>query len=202
MLADFSSLQNNYCNSNYNTTTTTAMSDTEQPPQRRAEEQEGPHNDHRKDSSFPSSNQRDNNHHNSNNRNNNRDRRERGNSRDKKRNHQNSNKRPFAIETEDPRVLEGGPEKKIKLAKQNGQGRNTESFDPRSTLVRPDMRILMGSKDDLQAIKEGRIKLKHDDVLVVPNFFCEKDDWSIYNTLIHEMRDSMKQGVQRSEWIR
>lgn len=31
--------------------------------------------------------------------------------------------------------------------------------------------------------------LKHDDVIVVPEFFCKEDDWDIYYKLIQEMRD-------------
>lgn len=173
------------------------MSDAEQTHTRAPEEQTAAaeasnHQDH---------NHKNNNHNNGNNNNNNNKRndrkRERGSSRDNRR-----EKRAFAIETEDPRLLETAQEKKVKLAKKNGHGRNTESFDPRSTLVRPDMRIMVGSKDDLTAIKDGRLKLRHDDVLVVPNFFCAHEDWSIYNTLIHEMRESMKEGVQKAEWIR
>ena len=34
--------------------------------------------------------------------------------------------------------------------------------------------------------------LKHDDVVVVPDFFCDEDDWDIYYKLIEEMT-----GVQR-----
>lgn len=70
-----------------------------------------------------------------------------------------------------------------------------ESFDPKSTLVRPDMRILVGSRESKPS------QLKHDDVLVVPDFFCPKDNWDIYNTLVHEMRDLQKKGEKGSEWI-
>lgn len=93
---------------------------------------------------------------------------------------------------EDPRVKNG---KKV-LVKAKGQGRNTESFDPKSTLVRPDMRILVSSKSGL-----GSRLLRHDDVLMVPNFFCEEDDWTIYNQLVREMRECQSQGLAQSEWI-
>jgi hypothetical protein len=43
---------------------------------------------------------------------------------------------------DDPRVLY--PEDQGKAQKHRGAGRNTESFDPKSTLVRPSMRILVG----------------------------------------------------------
>lgn len=94
--------------------------------------------------------------------------------------------------TEDPRVRNG---KKV-FVKSKGQGRNTESFDPASTIVRPAMRILVGSAKGL-----GEQVLKHDDVIIVPNFFCEEDDWALYNTLVHEMRAAQAQGIQQSEWI-
>ena len=34
------------------------------------------------------------------------------------------------------------------MVKIKGAGRNTESFDPKSTIVRPDMRILVGQPED------------------------------------------------------
>jgi len=43
---------------------------------------------------------------------------------------------------DDPRLLH--PEDKGKAQKKKGAGRNTESFDPASTFVRPDMRICVG----------------------------------------------------------
>jgi hypothetical protein len=95
---------------------------------------------------------------------------------------------------EDPR-LKRNPQKKIQ--KSSGQGRNTESFDPRSTLVRPDLRIIIGKPS---GEKWGK-QLKHDDVVIVPNFICQEDDWTIYNKLIHEMREIQGQHVKGSEWI-
>jgi hypothetical protein len=64
-----------------------------------------------------------------------------------------------------------------------GGGRNTESFDPKSTLVRPDMRIIVGPN---RPVLEK--KIKHDDVIVVPEFFCSEDNWDLYYQLIEEMR--------------
>eukprot|EP01031_Cornospumella_fuschlensis_P045742 gene45742-55986_t len=94
--------------------------------------------------------------------------------------------------SEDPRFRNG---KKV-LVKAKGNGRNTESFDPESTLVRPAMRIHVGNKDGL-----GDLRIKHDDVVIVPNFFCEEDDHSIYHALIKEMREAQAQGTRQSEWI-
>ena len=42
---------------------------------------------------------------------------------------------------------------------------------------------------------------KHDDVIIVPNFACEADDWSIYYKLVEEMRALQDEGQKRSEWI-
>ncbi|KDO30740.1 hypothetical protein SPRG_04641 [Saprolegnia parasitica CBS 223.65] len=83
----------------------------------------------------------------------------------------------------------------IKAARGN-TGRNTESFDPASTLVRPAMRIIVGPKKPV-----FDKPLKHDDVVVVPDFFCAEDDWSIYYKLIEEMRAAQSSGAAKSEWI-
>ena len=62
------------------------------------------------------------------------------------------------INKEDPRSED--PLKRItRKARGNGNGRNTESFDPASTLVRPDLRVWVGSKDKQVYNKP----LKHDD---------------------------------------
>lgn len=83
-----------------------------------------------------------------------------------------------------------------KRIKTKGKGRNTESFDPQSTLVRPDMRIIVGPNADVY----GGV-LKHDDVIIVPDFFCHKDDWTLYYKLIEEMRDCQAHGEKGAEWI-
>ena len=69
-------------------------------------------------------------------------------------------------------------------------GRNTESFDPKSTLVRPAFRIRVCSGTKPKYDKQ----LKHDDVVIVPEFFCSEDDWSLYYKLIDEMRESQQRG--------
>lgn len=104
----------------------------------------------------------------------------------------NNNTEVTLWQKEDPRMHNGKKER----AKSRGQGRNTESFDPASTLVRPDLRILIGAKEGL-----GPRLLKHDDVVIVPNFFCEADDWTLYNTLIKEMRAAQADGLKDSQWI-
>lgn len=66
----------------------------------------------------------------------------------------------------------------------SSNSRNTESFDPASTLVRPDLRVQIGSS----RIDTYNKPLKHDDVVIVPELFGEEDDWSIYYKLVEEMR--------------
>ena len=93
---------------------------------------------------------------------------------------------------DDPRVINGKKQSKTK-----GGGRNTESFDPRSTLVRPDMRIICGPNRPVF----GK-KLKHDDVVIVNNFLCDEDDWTLYYKLIEEMREAQAlEGNKGAEWI-
>ncbi len=103
---------------------------------------------------------------------------------------------PFMAD--DPRIQAGKTEKEPpkKIVKQKGGGRNTESFNPASTLVRPEMRVVVGPNREVL----GK-PVKHDDVLIVPEFFCAEDDWSIYYELVKEMREAQAEGDKRSEWI-
>jgi len=50
-------------------------------------------------------------------------------------------------------------------------------------------------------VKQYNKPLKHDDVVIVPEFFCEEDDWAIYYKLVEEMRDAQAAGKGKSEWI-
>ncbi|CAJ1948477.1 unnamed protein product [Cylindrotheca closterium] len=84
---------------------------------------------------------------------------------------------------DDPRGED--PTKRItKKASSRGAGRNTESFDPASTLVRPDLRVQIGSS----RIETYNKPLKHDDVVIVPELFGAEEDWDIYYKLVEEMR--------------
>ena len=96
---------------------------------------------------------------------------------------------------DDPRISDTVDRRSKALAKK-GKGMNTESFDPASTLVRPEMRIVIGPNRTTY----GR-KLKHDDVIVVPEFFCKEDDWSLYYQLVAEIREQQAAGADKSEWI-
>mmetsp|Transcript_28821 Transcript_28821/g.59150 ORF Transcript_28821/g.59150 Transcript_28821/m.59150 type:complete len:643 (-) Transcript_28821:534-2462(-) len=101
-----------------------------------------------------------------------------------------------APENEDPRGED--PTKRItKNAKRKGSGMNTESFDPASTLVRPDLRIWVGSRDS----KVYERKLKHDDVVMVPELFGPESNWDLYYKLVEEMRSLQKENKPGSEWI-
>lgn len=43
--------------------------------------------------------------------------------------------------------------------------------------------------------------VKHDDVIIVPELFCQEDNWDIYYQLIQEMRECQAVGKAKSEWI-
>lgn len=75
--------------------------------------------------------------------------------------------------------------------------RNTESFDPASTLVRPDVRVQIGSP----RIETYNKPLKHDDVVIVPELFGDEDDWTIYYKLVEEMR-ALQAKEEESETVK
>ena len=98
-----------------------------------------------------------------------------------------------AAKEDDPRVRDGK-----KFVRVKGGGRNTESFDPRDSIVRPDMRVIVEKPTTVM-----KHRLKHDDVVIVPDFFCDADDWSIYYRLIEEMREIQDNEGPKSDskWI-
>ena len=111
-------------------------------------------------------------------------------------NHNNRNRRNGASYTtnkvdpklpnvnDDPRSSD--PSKRIShKALSQTKGRNTESFHAESTFVRPDLRVQIGSPN----IESYNKKLKHDDVVIVPELFGGEDDWSTYYKLVEEMRE-------------
>lgn len=61
---------------------------------------------------------------------------------------------------------------------------------------RPQMRIIT-----VPPSRQYRAPVKHDDVIIVPEFFCAEDDWDIYYQLIKEMRESQAKGSRQAEWI-
>ena len=89
---------------------------------------------------------------------------------------------------EDPRGENIDPSKRIRNRGGNNKartGRNTASFDPVSTLVRPDVRIHVGNPTKKTYDKP----LKHDDVVIVPGLFADEEDWSLYYKLIEEISE-------------
>lgn len=72
------------------------------------------------------------------------------------------------------------------------------AFDPTQLQVRPSMRIHTIPMSSNGCY--GR-PVKHDDVIIVPDFFNEKEGWDIYYQLIREMRESQAQGTKKAEWI-
>ena len=61
--------------------------------------------------------------------------------------------------------------------------KNTESFEP--SHVPPDMRVIVENGGD----KYPRVH-RTNDIIVVNNLFCEKDDLTIYNNLLKEIRET------------
>jgi hypothetical protein len=103
------------------------------------------------------------------------------------------------IKRDDPRekvVKRGENEVLVKEVKLKGGGMNTESFDPSTTLVRPEMRVIVGPNREVY----GK-PLKHDDVVIVPEFFCKEDDWDLYYKLVEEIRQLQDEGKKGTEWI-
>ena len=76
-----------------------------------------------------------------------------------------------------------------------GKGRNTLSFDPKTTLVRPDMRVIVGSPVGFSK------SLKHDDVVIVPDFATREYDNALYVQLLDELNDLQKKRVKGAEYI-
>jgi hypothetical protein len=93
---------------------------------------------------------------------------------------------------DDPRYFPGaelGKAQKAALGIQGLTGRNTASFDPLSTLVRPAMRIYYG-----EPRKRYKKDVQSDDVVIVPNFFCEEASFDAYDRLIEELGSLRAQG--------
>jgi hypothetical protein len=63
-------------------------------------------------------------------------------------------------------------------------------------VARPSMRVITAPPRSLYGTS-----LKHDDVVIVPEFFCSEDNWDVYYQLIDEMRKEQSAGRKKSEWI-
>lgn len=73
----------------------------------------------------------------------------------------------------------------------------TESIDHNSTMVRPSLRILIGSAADKMYIKP----LKQEDVVIVPEMFGKEGDLTIYEKLVSEVKDLQNNKV-KAPWHR
>lgn len=73
------------------------------------------------------------------------------------------------------------------------QGRNADSFDPRTTFCRPQMRII----NELNTTKYPR-SIKSDDVVITPNF---EPDPNLFATLCEEMQKLQEKSVKDTEYI-
>ena len=90
--------------------------------------------------------------------------------------------------SDDPRYHPGaelGKAQKAAMGIKGLHGRNTASFDPRSTLVRPAMRIVYGRKGH-----ELGANTKPDDVVVVPELICDAGDQSVAKRVLAELKKS------------
>ena len=96
--------------------------------------------------------------------------------------------RRLAQMNDDPRYHAGaelGKAQKAAMGIKGLHGRNTASFDPRSTLVRPAMRVVYGRKGH-----ELGASTKPDDVIVVPELMCDASDQSVAVQLLAELKKS------------
>jgi len=87
---------------------------------------------------------------------------------------------------DDPRYFKGaelGKAQKAAMGITGLTGRNTASFEPKSTLVRPAMRVYYGS-----VAKRYRQPFKHDDVIIVPDFFCEEKSFESYHEILKDLK--------------
>jgi len=67
--------------------------------------------------------------------------------------------------------------------------------DQDASCTRPSMRVI--TVLDPRELKSVR----HDDVVIIPNFICEEDDWDVYYRLLQEMRENQAQGERQAEWV-
>jgi len=158
------------------------------------------HQDHNHNNNHHHNNNHNNNHNDNNNDNNNNNNHNHDNHNHNDDNHNNNDKEKqhfsyydvvgkpqdpnLPVVNDDPRGTD--PTRKLtSKASSRGHGRNTESFDPASTLVRPDLRIQLGNPTD----RTYQRLLKHDDVVIVPELFGREDDWSLYYKLVKEIRN-------------
>ena len=74
------------------------------------------------------------------------------------------------------------------IKRTSGKGSNTLSFDPKTSIQRPDMRIIFGDKTD-----KYEYKLTH--VVIIKHFFEEPN---LYSKLLDELKEK---GINESDYI-
>lgn len=89
-------------------------------------------------------------------------------------------------------------EKEFSSRRTKGSGRNTESFDPSSTLQRPDLRVRIASSRSAAIYCDA---IRHDDVIVVPELFGLDTDYTLYHQLVKEMEHLQQQNIDGSQYI-
>ena len=93
----------------------------------------------------------------------------------------------LASNNKDPRGNDPTQRIARNIKKKKG-GRNTESFHPESTRVRPAMRVQIGSPNQYAK------PIKNDDVIIVPELFGpENDGWKLYHQLVQEISDQQNE---------
>ena len=71
-----------------------------------------------------------------------------------------------------------------------------KSVDLTASMTNPRLRWTFGQAQHLQCYRTEvpgsrryAAPVKHDDVIVVPEFFCKEDDWNTYYTLIKDGKE-------------
>ncbi len=83
-----------------------------------------------------------------------------------------------------------------RMSKRRGQkGKNTDSFDPASTHLRPAMRV----RTHLDTAHPPCKPLSHDDVLIVPNFVERPDE--LMSAMLEQMTAAQRANVDDSQFI-
>lgn len=81
-----------------------------------------------------------------------------------------------------------------------GLNTGAEDHDPASTLVPPSMRVRTGKVDENDG-RFGEGLLSEEEVVLVPDFACDKNDNSIYSQLVDEIRAAQEPGQNDTSWL-
>jgi len=72
----------------------------------------------------------------------------------------------------------------------------TPPVAPTAGFCRPAMRVMVSRP----ALRLDKV-VSHDDVIIIPDFFCTADDWNVYYQMVKEMRETQEQGEKRADWV-